>query len=52
MRFKGTITIDSSGNISNTTSDGISAGFPSSCEVGDTYKINGQTVNNASKIAG
>ena len=47
MRFKGTITIDNSENISTTTEDGTTAGFPTSCEVGDTYKINGTSGNNS-----
>lgn len=52
MRFKGIITIDGEGNISNTTDAGTVSGFPTTCEVGDTYKINGNTVGNSSQIAG
>jgi hypothetical protein len=53
MRFKGIITIDGTGNISNTTADnGTQSGFPTACEVGDTYKINGATVGTTSQIAG
>ena len=47
MRFKGTINIDNSENISTTTESGTVAGFPTSCEVGDTYKINGTSGNNS-----
>ena len=53
MRFKGVITIDGTGTISNTTADGgTQNGFPTSCEVGDTYKVNGETVGTTSQIAG
>ena len=52
MRFKGVITIDGEGNISNTTEAGTVSGFPTSCEVGDAYKISGNTVGNSSQIAG
>jgi hypothetical protein len=53
MRFKGIITIDGTGNISNTTADnGTQSGFPTACEVGDTYKINVATVGTTSQIAG
>jgi len=41
MRFKGTITVNSSNAISTTTVAGTSSGFPTSCEVGDTYKVTG-----------
>jgi hypothetical protein len=36
MRFKGTINIDNSENITTTTESGTTSGFPTSCEVGDT----------------
>jgi hypothetical protein len=53
MRFKGIITIDGTGNISNTTADnGTQSGFPTSCQVGDTYKVSGATVGSSSQIAG
>lgn len=52
MRFKGVITIDGEGNISNTTDVGTASGFPTYCEVGDTYKISGATVDDSSYIAG
>ena len=51
MRFKGTINIDGTGAISNTTEDGTTSGFPTSCAVGDTYKVNGSTLDNTSQIA-
>lgn len=47
MRFKGTINIDNSENISTTTENGTTAGFPTSCEVGDTYKVNGNSGSNS-----
>jgi hypothetical protein len=52
MRFKGVITIDGEGNISNTTEAGTVSGFPTSCEVGDAYKVSGNTVGNSSQIVG
>lgn len=52
MRFKGTITISGTGAISNTTEEGTTNGFPTSCEVGDTYKISGDSIDNNSYIAG
>ena len=39
MRFKGIITIDNDGNISTTTENGTTNGFPTKCLVGDTYKL-------------
>ena len=52
MRFVGTINIDGSGNITTTTEAGTTNGFPTACEVGQTYKINGATVGTSSQIAG
>ena len=52
MRFKGIITIDDSGNISTTTEEGTTNGFPTDCLVGDTYKINGETRGASSYIGG
>lgn len=52
MRYKGIITIDGEGNISNTTEAGTASGFPTTCEVGDTYKVSGATVGSTSQIAG
>ena len=52
MRFKGIITIDDSGNISTTTEEGTTNGFPIECLVGDTYKINGETRGASSYIGG
>lgn len=43
MRFKGTISIDDSNNITHNTSGTSVSGFPTSCEVGDTYKVTGTT---------
>ena len=43
MRFKGTISVDSSNNITHNTSGTSVSGFPTSCEVGDTYKVTGTT---------
>ena len=43
MRFKGTISVDSSDNITHNTSGTSVSGFPTSCEVGDTYKVTGTT---------
>lgn len=52
MRFKGIITIDNNGNISTTTENGTTNGFPTECLVGDTYKINGETRGSSSYIGG
>ena len=52
MRFKGTITIDNLGNMTNTTDAGTVSGFPTACEVGDTYKVNGNSVDSNSYITG
>lgn len=49
MRFKGIIIIDGQGNITSTTN---ASGFPTVCEVGDTYKISGQTQGASSYIGG
>lgn len=43
MRFKGTISVDNSNNITHNTSGTSVSGFPTSCEVGDTYKVTGTT---------
>ena len=43
MRFKGTISVDSKDNITHNTSGTSVSGFPTSCEVGDTYKVTGTT---------
>ena len=43
MRFKGTISVDTSNNITHNTSGTSVNGFPTSCEVGDTYKVTGTT---------
>ena len=43
MRFKGTISVDSNDNITHNTSGTSVSGFPTSCEVGDTYKVTGTT---------
>lgn len=43
MRFKGTISVDTSNNITHNTSGTSVLGFPTSCEVGDTYKVTGTT---------
>ena len=43
MRFKGTISVDSNDNIAHNTSGTSVSGFPTSCEVGDTYKVTGTT---------
>ena len=43
MRFKGTISVDSSDNITYNISGTSVSGFPTSCEVGDTYKVTGTT---------
>lgn len=42
MRFKGTITVGES-TITTVTSAGTINSFPTSCEIGDTYKITGTT---------
>lgn len=52
MRFKGKINIDGSGNITTVTDAGTTNGFPTSCEVGDTYKISGTTDGISIQIAG
>jgi len=52
MRFKGIITIDNEGNISTTTENGTTSGFPTECVVGDSYKINGETRGASSYIGG
>lgn len=52
MRFKGIITIGTDGNISTTTEEGTTNGFPTECSVGDTYKINGETRGANSYIGG
>ena len=43
MRFKGTISVDSNDKITHNTSGTSVSGFPTSCEVGDTYKVTGTT---------
>lgn len=43
MRFKGTISVDSSDKITHNTLGTSVSGFPTSCEVGDTYKVTGTT---------
>lgn len=43
MRFKGTISVNDSNNITHNTSGTSVSGFPTSCEVGDTYKVTGTT---------
>lgn len=52
MRYKGKINIDGTGAITTTTDAGTVNGFPTDCQVGDVYKINGNTVGNSSQIAG
>ena len=52
MRFKGKITIDGTGAISTVTENGTTNGFPTNCEVGDTYKVDGNTIDSNSHIAG
>ena len=52
MRFKGKIQIDGTGAISTITENGTTSGFPTACEVGDTYKVEGSTVDANSYIAG
>lgn len=52
MRYKGKINIDGTGAITTTTDAGTVDGFPTDCQVGDTYKINGNTVESSSQIAG
>jgi len=41
MRFKGKINISGTGDITTVTETGTTNGFPTACEVGDTYKISG-----------
>ena len=43
MRFKGTISVDSSDKITHNTLGTSVSGFPTSCEIGDTYKVTGTT---------
>lgn len=43
MRYKGTISVDSNDKITYNTSGTSVSGFPTSCEVGDTYKVTGTT---------
>ena len=43
MRFKGTISVDSNDKITHNTLGTSVSGFPTSCEVGDTYKVTGTT---------
>ena len=43
MRYKGTISVGLSNNITHNTSGTSIDGFPTSCEVGDTYKVTGTT---------
>lgn len=43
MRYKGTISVDTSNNITHNNSGTSISGFPTSCEVGDTYKVTGTT---------
>ena len=43
MRYKGTISVDLSDKITHNTSGTSVSGFPTSCEVGDTYKVTGTT---------
>ena len=52
MRFKGKINIDGSGNITTVTDAGTTTGFPTSCKVGDTYKVNGAATETSYQIAG
>lgn len=53
MRFSGKITIDGTGVITTTTADnGTINGFPTSCQVGDTYKVDGSSIDANSYIAG
>lgn len=52
MRFKGKINISGTGDITTVTETGTTNGFPTACEVGDTYKISGQTIDSSSQIAG
>lgn len=52
MRYRGKINIDGTGAITTTTDAGTVNGFPTDCQVGDVYKINGNTVGNSSQIAG
>ena len=43
MRFKGTIAYSDTG-YQVTTSEGVSLGFPSECQVGDTYRVSTQGI--------
>lgn len=43
MRYKGTISVDTDDKITHNTSGTSVSGFPTSCEVGDTYKVTGTT---------
>ena len=53
MRFSGKISIDGTGAITTTTADnGTINGFPTSCQVGDTYKVDGSSIDANSYIAG
>ena len=52
MRYRGKINIDGTGAITTSTDAGTVNGFPTDCQVGDVYKINGNTVGNSSQIAG
>ena len=49
MQFRGVITIGSSDITSSTTNPN---GFPTSCKVGDTYKVSGDSTVSATYIAG
>ena len=52
MRFKGKINIDGTGAITTITEAGTTNGFPTTCEVGDTYKIVGTSIDSSSYMAG
>lgn len=43
MRYKGTISVDTSNNITHNNSGTSISGFPTYCEIGDTYKVTGTT---------
>lgn len=43
MRFKGTISVSNADAITTVTEGGTTNAFPTSCEVGDTYKVTGTT---------
>ena len=43
MRFKGTISVSNADAITTVTEVGTTNSFPTSCEVGDTYKVTGTT---------